>query len=293
MIEADLACHAAKEAGGNRVHMYHQGDQSLARRHSEMQWVTKLADAIKSDRLVLYCQDIVPVVPDQKSGHHFEVLVRMLDDNGGIIPPDTFLPAAERYNLVSSLDRWVVSHSFAWYSRHCTSTGVSGLDTIAINLSGASVTDSGFLEHIKNEMKNHQVPAGVICFEVTETAAVANIEAAAEFINELKHLGCRFALDDFGSGLSSYTYLKNLPVDYLKIDGSFVRDMETDTIDCAMVSSIHQLARVIGIKTIAEFVENEGIRNKLAEIGVDYAQGYGISRPMPLLEMDVASMRSA
>ena len=142
-------------------------------------------------------------------------------------------------------------------------------------------------------MKNHRVPAGVICFEVTETAAVANIEAAAAFINELKHLGCRFALDDFGSGLSSYTYLKNLPVDYLKIDGSFVRDMDTDTIDCAMVSSIHQLARVIGIKTIAEFVENEGIRNKLAEIGVDYAQGYGISRPKPLLEKDIASMRSA
>ncbi|MFW2438396.1 MAG: diguanylate cyclase domain-containing protein, partial [Arenicellales bacterium] len=178
MIEADLACHAAKEAGGNRVHMYHQGDQSLARRHSEMQWVTKLTDAIRADRLVLYCQDIVPVVADKKSGHHCEVLVRMLDDNDGIIPPDRFLPAAERYNLISSLDRWVVSHSFAWYSRHCTGTG---LDTLAINLSGASVTDGGFLEHIKNEMKNYQVPAGVICFEVTETAAVANIEVAAEF----------------------------------------------------------------------------------------------------------------
>jgi diguanylate cyclase (GGDEF)-like protein/PAS domain S-box-containing protein len=293
MIEADLACHAAKDAGGNRLHIYHQGDQDLARRHSEMQWVTRLTDAIKADRLILYCQDIVPVMPDKKAGHHFEVLVRMLDDSGGIIPPDRFLPAAERYNLITSLDRWVVSHSFAWYAGHRMNAGISGLDTIAINLSGASVSDAGILEYIKTEIKNHEIPAGVICFEITETAAVANIEAAAEFIHELKHLGCRFALDDFGSGLSSYTYLKNLPVDYLKIDGSFVRDMETDKIDCAMVSSIHQLATVIGIKTIAEFVENDAILDKLAEIGVDYAQGYGISKPMPLQDVNIASIRSA
>ena len=293
MIEADLACYAAKEAGGDRLHMYHQGDQILARRHSEMQWVTKLTDAIKSDRLVLYCQDIVPVMPDKKAGHHFEVLVRMIDDNGGIITPDKFLPAAERYNLITSLDRWVVSHSFSWYAGHRMNAGITGLDTISINLSGASVSDAGFLEHIKSEMKNHEVPAGVICFEITETAAIANLDAATRFIGELKHLGCRFSLDDFGSGLSSFAYLKNLPVDYLKIDGSFVRDMETEAIDCAMVAAIQQLASVIGLKTIAEFVENDGILNKLAEIGVDYAQGYGISRPMPLLEMNVASMRSA
>jgi EAL domain-containing protein (putative c-di-GMP-specific phosphodiesterase class I) len=142
-------------------------------------------------------------------------------------------------------------------------------------------------------MLHYEVPGSVICFEITETAAIANIEVATRFIQELKLLGCRFSLDDFGSGLSSFTYLKNLPVDYIKIDGSFVRDMETDAVDCAMVSSIHQLASVIGIKTIAEFVENDGIRNKLAEIGIDYAQGYGISRPMPLLEVDIAAMRSA
>ncbi len=293
MIEADLACHAAKDAGGNRLHIYYQEDQSLARRHSEMQWVSRLKEAIKSDRLVLYCQDIVPVIPDVNAGHHFEVLVRMIDDNGDIITPDNFLPAAERYNLMTGLDRWVVSHSFSWYAGHRMNAGISGLDTIAINLSGASVSDAGFMDHIKAEMQNHEVPAGLVCFEITETAAIANIEAAKEFMRELKRLGCRFSLDDFGSGLSSFTYLKNLPVDYLKIDGSFVRNMETDAIDCAMVSSIHQLASVIGIKTIAEFVENDGILNKLAEIGIDYAQGYGISRPVPLLEVDVASMRSA
>ena len=293
MIEADLACHAAKDAGGNRLHIYHQEDQSLARRHSEMQWVSRLKEAIKSDRLVLYCQDIVPVIPDVNAGHHFEVLVRMIDDNGDIITPDNFLPAAERYNLMTGLDRWVVSHSFSWYAGHRMNAGISGLDTIAINLSGASISDAGFMDHIKAEMQNHEVPADLVCFEITETAAIANIEAAKEFMCELKRLGCRFSLDDFGSGLSSFTYLKNLPVDYLKIDGSFVRNMETDAIDCAMVSSIHQLASVIGIKTIAEFVENDGILNKLAGIGIDYAQGYGISRPVPLLEVDVASMRSA
>jgi diguanylate cyclase (GGDEF)-like protein/PAS domain S-box-containing protein len=293
MIEADLACHAAKDGGGDRLHIYHAEDQSLARRHSEMQWVSKLTEAIKSDRLVLYCQDIVPVIPDRNAGQHFEILVRMLDDSGDIIPPDRFLPAAERYNLITSLDRWVVNNTFAWYSGHCTRAGVNGLDTIAINLSGASVSDSDFLKYVKSEMVRHEVPAGVICFEITETAAIENFEAATEFMHELKNLGCRFALDDFGSGLSSFTYLKNLPVDYLKIDGSFVRNMDTDAIDRAMVSSIHQLASVIGIKTIAEFVENGSILEQLSDIGICYAQGFGISRPSPLQEKDISSKQSA
>ena len=293
MIEADLACHAAKDAGGDRLHIYHSSDQDLARRHSEMRWVSKLTEAIESDRLVLYCQDIVPVTPDKDTGHHFEVLVRMLDDSGDIIPPDRFLPAAERYNLITSLDRWVVSHSFAWYARRAVKAGIPVQDTISINLSGASVTDAGFLEYIKDEMELSKVPPGVICFEITETAAIANIEAAAGFIHELKRLGCRFALDDFGSGLSSFSYLKNLPVDYLKIDGSFVKDMETDAVDCAMVSAIYQLASVLGIKTIAEYVENDKILKKLADIGIDYAQGYGIAKPIPLQSLDIASTRSA
>jgi diguanylate cyclase (GGDEF)-like protein/PAS domain S-box-containing protein len=293
MIEADLACHAAKDAGGDRLHIYHADDQSLARRHSEMQWVSKLTEAIKSDKLVLYYQDILPVVPDDNAGQHFEVLVRMLDESGDIIPPDRFLPAAERYNLISSLDRWVVRNTFAWYSGYCTRAGVNGLDVIAINLSGASISDSSFLKYVKSEMEKHEVPAGVICFEITETAAIENIQAATEFMHELKNLGCRFALDDFGSGLSSFAYLKNLPVDYLKIDGSFVRNVHTDAIDRAMVSSIHQLATVIGIKTIAEYVENGSILEQLADIGIGYAQGYGISRPLPLQGKDISSRRSA
>ena len=290
MSQADLACYAAKDSGGDRYRVYESGDQSLARRHDEMKWVSKLNDAIKSDQLVLYYQEIVPVVADTEAGGHFEVLVRMLDENGDIIAPDAFLPAAERYHLITRLDRWVISNTFSWYAGRMD---VADLDTVAINLSGASVTDNNFLDFIKNELRVHNVPPSVICFEITETTAIANLEAAAGFIQELKRLGCRFALDDFGSGLSSFTYLKSLPVDYLKIDGSFVKDMETDAIDCAMVSSIHQLGSLIGIKTIAEFVENDGILAKLAEIGVDYAQGYGIARPRPLQDMQLVSKRSA
>lgn len=292
MSQVDLACYAAKDSGGDRFRVYESGDKHLARRHDEMKWVTRLTDAIKTDRLTLYYQDIVPVKPDVAAGRHFEVLVRMLDEEGNIVPPDTFLPAAERYNLITSLDRWVVAHTFSWYAEH-TSVEVDKLDTISINLSGASVTDDGFLSFIKNQLIIHEVPPAIVCFEITETAAIANLQAASGFINELKRLGCRFALDDFGSGLSSFSYLKNLPVDYLKIDGSFVRDMETDAIDCAMVNSIHQLGKVIGTKTIAEFVENDGILAKLAEIGVDYAQGYGISRPQPLHDMAFAKKQSA
>ena len=292
MSQVDLACYTAKDSGGDRYRIYESGDEHLARRHDEMKWVTRLNDAIKSDRLTLYYQDIVPVVPDATAGRHFEVLVRMLDEEGNIVPPDAFLPAAERYNLITSLDQWVVSHTFSWYAGHAV-TDLQGLDTISINLSGASVSDAGFLGFIKSELLLHEVPPGVICFEITETAAIANLQAATEFINELRRLGCRFALDDFGSGMSSFAYLKNLPVDYLKIDGSFVRDMETDVIDCAMVNSIHQLGNVIGTKTIAEFVENDAILAKLAEIGVDYAQGYGISRPQPLQDMEFSVKRSA
>jgi len=290
MIEADLACHAAKDMGRDRLHIYNSEDQGLVRRHSEMRWVSKITEAIKQDKLVLYYQDIVPVKSGSRADHHFEVLVRMLDDDGGIILPDKFLPAAERYNLITSIDRWVVAHSFSWFSE---SVGSAGACSMSINLSGASVTDAGFLQYIKNEMNRYRVPPNKVCFEITETAAIANLEAASDFIRDLKRLGCRFSLDDFGSGLSSFAYLKNLPVDYIKIDGSFIKSMETDEIDCAMVGFIQQLARLIGIKTVAEFVENDAILSKLAEIGVDYAQGYRIAPPKPLKGRMSASEQSA
>ena len=293
MSAADLACYAAKDLGGNRLHVYESGDQELARRHTEMQWVSKLAAAIEADRLVLYCQEIVPVGQVTGAGSHFEVLVRMLDVNGEIVPPDVFLPAAERYHMITNLDRWVVSHCFAWYAKNIAVINAGHLEAISINLSGSSVTNNGFMQYIKNEMLKYEVDPRKICFEITETAAIENMSSAVEFISKLKKIGCRFSLDDFGSGLSSFAYLKNLPVDYLKIDGSFVRNMESDAVDCAMVSAIHQLGSLVGIKTIAEFVENKEILKKLEEIGVDYAQGYGISRPVPLDSMVIEIYKTA
>jgi diguanylate cyclase (GGDEF)-like protein/PAS domain S-box-containing protein len=287
MRQADLACYAAKDHGGNRIHIYQTGDQDLARRHSEMKWVCRLTEAIKEERLVLYCQEIVPVNPKAGGCDHFEVLVRMRDEAGELVTPARFLPAAERYNLITALDRWVIAHSFAWYDT-CRQDRI-----MAINLSGNSLADDSFLGFVKDRLARHAVPPATVCFEITETAAIANLDDAIRFITELKQLGCRFSLDDFGSGLSSFSYLRNLPVDYLKIDGSFIRGLDIDPVNTAMVSAITQLSKVMGIKTIAEFVENDAILKVLAEIGVDYAQGYGIARPRPLDAGVLEGLKSA
>ena len=293
MSEADLACQAAKDMGGNRYHVYTSSDEELMRRQDEMQWVSRISEAILEDRLVLFGQLIAPIVPVEDGGLHFEVLVRMLDDRGDLVMPGRFLPAAERFNLITGIDRWVVSHSFAWYAEHCMAEYDQALDMMSINLSGASICDPDIQQHIKTAMKKYGVPPASVCFEITETAAITNLSAASEFMHELRKLGCRFALDDFGSGLSSFGYLKNLPVDYLKIDGTFVRDMDTDDVNHAMVSAIQQLGNILGIETIAEFVENDNIVEMLSELGVDYAQGYAIAMPKPLKEFDVGVRRMA
>jgi diguanylate cyclase (GGDEF)-like protein/PAS domain S-box-containing protein len=279
MKAADLACYAAKDTGRSGIHVFQPGDTELARRHDDMQWVTRLKDAINEDRLVLYYQDIVPVLQGATGARHFEVLVRMQDEAGKLILPGMFLPAAESYNMITALDRWVVEHSLEWYSARDERLLMS------INLSGKSVTDPAFLEFIRDKLVEYRINAEDICFEITETAAVANLDMAAGFMHELRKLGCRFALDDFGSGLSSFAYLRNLPVNYLKIDGSFVRNIDSDEVNAAMVNAINQLGVVMGVKTIAEFVENDDIMSKLADIGVDYAQGYGVARPVPLEDM--------
>jgi diguanylate cyclase (GGDEF)-like protein/PAS domain S-box-containing protein len=277
MQHADLACFAAKDYGRNRVHIYQDGDQELGRRHGEMKWVSRLTEAIKAERLVLYRQDIAPVDPHAGKRGHFEVLVRMLDEAGQLVMPDRFLPAAERYNLVTALDRWVISRSFAGYS-------VLGQDRVmSINLSGNSLNDEAILDFVKYELARHDLLPSSVCFEITETAAIANRDRAIRFMTELKQLGCLFALDDFGSGLSSFSYLKNLPVDYLKIDGSFIRGLDSDPVNASMVNAIAQLGRAMRIETIAEFVDNDAILRLVAEIGIDYAQGYRIGRPRPLV----------
>jgi PAS domain S-box-containing protein len=214
-------------------------------------------------------------------GAHFEVLVRMLDVDGGLVPPGMFLPAAERYQLMPAIDRWVVRNTFAACQR-ALARNPAAIECCAINLSGASLSDAGLLDFVRAQFALYQVPYRLICFEITETAAISNITLAMGFIREMKALGCRFALDDFGSGMSSFGYLKHLPVDYLKIDGSFVKDMLNNPSDLAAVESIHRIGQVFGIETVAEFVENEAIRARLVEAGVDFAQGYGIAKPMPL-----------
>jgi diguanylate cyclase (GGDEF)-like protein/PAS domain S-box-containing protein len=293
MSEADLACQAAKDLGGNRAHIYTSSDEELMRRQDEMQWVSRISEAILANRLVLYCQIITPLKPSENDGLHFEVLVRMKDEQGNLIMPDRFLPAAERYNLITGVDRWVITHSFEWYAEHCERSPEQCADIMAINLSGMSICDPAIQRHIMIAMRKYGISPESVCFEITETAAISNLSAAADFIHELRKLGCRFALDDFGSGLSSFGYLKNLPVDYLKIDGSFVRDMDTDDVNYAMVSAIQQLGSVIGIKTIAEFVENDIIIGMLSQLGVDYAQGYAISMPQPLDDFDFGARRAA
>ncbi|MGE5028030.1 MAG: EAL domain-containing protein, partial [Betaproteobacteria bacterium] len=246
-------------------------------RHTEMQWVARIAMAFEKERFQLYYQPIVPISGTPKEEQHFEILLRMLDEDNRLVPPGSFIPAAERYNLMTEIDRWVVHNALNWLIAHTEQPVIC-----AINLSGQSVNDDRFLGFLIDQIKGTGVPPHKICFEITETSAISNLSKASSFIKTIKALGCSFSLDDFGSGMSSFSYLKNMPVDYLKIDGSFVRDMINDPIDCAMVESINNIGHVLGIKTIAEFVENQEILDKLHAIGVDYAQGYGIAKPSPL-----------
>ncbi len=282
---ADAACYAAKDLGRNRVHIYETNDKELANRQGQMQWVTRIQEALDQDRLRLYFQSISPASNVQQKSGHYELFIRMLDEEGGIIPPGAFIPAAERYDLMKDIDKWVVHNALAWLGDQHRK-GNSEILSCSINLSGASVGDAKFLADIKAQFIRHKLRPGLVCFEITETTAIANIQSATHFIEDLKKIGCKFALDDFGSGLSSFAYLKNLPVDYLKIDGTFIKDIDKNSMDYAMVQSIHTIGHVMGLKTVAEFVETESILSCLQEIGIDYVQGYYIDRPKPLEQLE-------
>lgn len=281
---ADSACYTAKDLGRNRVHLYQSNDAELAERQGQMRWVTKIREALDNDKLRLFYQPIAPIETISARSGHYELFVRMVGDDGSIIPPGAFIPAAERYNQIQEIDLWVVKNSLAW-AGDILRKNPNSLELCAINLSGASVGDSTCLNEIVDAFERYQVPYGKICFEVTETAAIANLDAAQKFIRALKAKGCLFALDDFGSGLSSFGYLKNLPVDYLKIDGAFIKDIVSNNIDSVMVHSIATIAHEMGLKTIAEFVEDRAIVDRLLTLGIDYVQGYYIGRPMPLEQL--------
>ncbi len=279
LSKADTACYAAKDAGRNRTHIYCADNANVLTRHGEMRWATRINDALRDDRFELCLQPIMPALAADESGDHYELLIRMRDENGKLVMPGEFLPAAERYNLANKIDRWVIKHAIDWL--RATPAVLNRLHLCGINLSGQSFGDEDMLKFITAELDAPGADlTGKICFEVTETAAISDIERANRFIGTLKDRGCLFALDDFGSGFSSFSYLKNLPVDFVKIDGSFVRDIARDTIDLAMVRSINDIGHVLGKRTIAEFVENQGILELLREMGVDYVQGYEVGRPI-------------
>jgi diguanylate cyclase (GGDEF)-like protein/PAS domain S-box-containing protein len=282
MSAADAACYAAKNKGRNRVHVYQLNDTELAIQQGEMQWVSRLPQAMEENRFRLYYQPIVPVVSTSNSSlfAHCEVLLRLEDETGQLVSPMAFIPAAERYHLMHLIDRWVIQNLFRLLKNQA-SVGLHNR-VFAVNLSGATLNDEQFITFVQEQFAIAQIPPQLICFEITETLAITNLAKAAAMMQLLKSTGCSFALDDFGSGMSSFAYLKNLPVDYLKIDGVFVREIVYDPVAAEMVKAIAKIATVMGIKTIAEFVEDEEILDKLHSLGVDYAQGYGISPPLPL-----------
>ncbi len=273
---ADSACYVAKDKGRNRIHVYTPEDRELTQRQDEMGWIGRIRQGLDEQRFILYSQKIEPLNGHAGNGLHHELLLRMQEADGTLVPPMAFIPAAERYNLMPTIDRWVIQEAF---SRRAAEPSLQAGGMCAINLSGASICDENFLHFIHEQFARYPVSPAGICFEITETSAIANLTQAAALIRELKEIGCCIALDDFGSGMSSFAYLKHLRVDYLKIDGCFVRDMIDDPIDFAMVEAINKIGHVMGIQTIAEYVENQATLTALRQIGVDFAQGYAVEKP--------------
>lgn len=284
MACADKACYLAKEQGRDRVHVFEANDIRLVQRQREMQWIARLNHALQQNNFKLCVQPIMSLKDGTSA--HAEVLIRMLGEDNEIIPPGAFIPAAERYNLMPAIDKWVIETCFRYMSQphrkrqpDCETPDPILSHCLSINLSGGSLNDDHLVPFIAKQLQRHAVDPTRICFEITETAAIRNFPKAKKFVNEIKKMGCLFSLDDFGTGLSSFSYLKNFPVDYLKIDGSFIKQLSRDNVDRAMVASINEIGHVMGIKTVAEFVEDEAILEMLRSIGIDFAQGIAVGEP--------------
>jgi Amt family ammonium transporter len=277
---ADTACFSAKEEGRNKIHIYDPLGSSAAKRHGEAKWVTRIRSALDEDRFCLYVQPIKSI-NGKSTIEHVEVLVRMLSESCDLILPGAFIPAAERFGLMPLMDRWVIDRVIRYIVDNLE-INLTKRQRFFVNLSGHSMCDEEVLQMILDSIRRYDLPNGMLCFEVTETAAISNLASAEHFMRTLQRVGCEFALDDFGSGLSSFTYLKQLPVEYLKIDGVFVKEMLENPIDDSMVDAINRIGHIMGLETIAEFVENDSVLERLKAIGIDFAQGYGICRPYPI-----------
>lgn len=283
MTKADTACQVAKDQGSDRIYLYQEDDEAVTSRYGEVTSVAKINKALDDDSFILYSQEIRPIDESGSYGKHYEILLRLIGDDGKMVPPNLFLPAAERYNLITKIDRWVFENTCKLLMKH--PDHLQTLEKVSINLSGQSLNDELFADFVLKTLERYPVPVEKICFEITETGTIANLSHALKFINKLKSFGILFALDDFGSGLSSFGYLKSLPVDYLKIDGLFIRDISTDEIDLAMVKSINEIGHIMGKKTIAEYVEDKDCLERLRSLGVDFVQGFGIAKPEPFQDL--------
>lgn len=282
LAHADTACYMAKERGRNRVHLFSEDDSETTQRRSEMEWAGRIRQALAEDRFLLHFQELAPLWDgDTGAGVHMEMLVRLRDERGGLVPPGAFIPAAERFGLMPQLDRWVVETTLANFSRlHPSGRQVK---LCAINLSGPTFEDAAFADFVLEAIERHGVSPQRICFEITETAAVSNMARAVEFMQRLRAAGCKFSLDDFGSGMASFGYLKNLPVDFIKIDGSFIRNIETDPVSYSIVRAVTDIGHQLGLQVIGEWVADERARDLLRGLSVDYAQGFAVHRPEPAL----------
>jgi EAL domain-containing protein (putative c-di-GMP-specific phosphodiesterase class I) len=279
MSAADIACYAAKDAGRNRIHVYEA--DGVSNRHREMQWVSRVTRAAEDNRFEIFFQPIVPLGAASGTDFH-ELTVRLRDDNGELVPPSEFIPAAERYNVMPVIDRWVVNHALEVLKERARRG--QRLPLLAVNLSGTSLNEQSFVDFVLQSVTEPAI-ANALCFEITETAAVTSLSNARYLMSELKSRGCKFSLDDFGTGVSSFVYLKSLPVDYLKIDGQFISHIAQDPVNRSMVEAIGKVGRALGIATVAECVETQAVLDELKRIGVDYAQGFYLARPAPIAQL--------